>query len=81
MHSTHLVYSDGSSDSYYLGFALSKLVSEGNTISQDPNTGLLASASDSSNTFFISYNMVNNMLETLWNERQDYKDKSAKRLK
>ena len=58
---TNLVYSDGSSEQYYLGFALSKLISEANSLSLF--TGLLPP--NDSAIFFIKHNTLNSLAISL----------------
>lgn len=52
-----LVYSDGSTDDYYLGFAMNKLISEANSAEMGANGRITNSPS----TYFIQYNTVNGM--------------------
>ena len=56
-----LIYSDGSSDNYYLGFALNKLISEANSVQLGNNSLLINDPS----TYFVQYNTVNGMSMSL----------------
>ena len=58
-YNAKIVYRDLSSDNYYLGFGLNKLVSEANSLKS--TTSLFNS--NSNNVFFLKYNTVNGLHE------------------
>ena len=58
-----------------MGFALSKLVSESNSLEKDPQTGLLPPPSQSSHSFFINYNLVNGIQSSFQEEKKFYWEK------
>lgn len=62
---TQLVYSDETKDSYFIAFALNKLISEANSLTL--NSSGFINTSDEPTTFFIRYNTVNGISISLTN--------------